>query len=211
MTKNSLALAAVLLASTTLTGTANAGGLRVGLGFGFPLGHFVAHEMMHDSGRPVYNKHCDKPRVVARSTRSYDDDAPARKIVKRSPKMEAAKPVEEKEVEVKTAKLEDKTTATDATPVIYVPDTPPVSNITGTQSTPSSLRTAALTTDAPSTATTEPAKTDSAKAETPKVEAKTEKTETAKTEDEPKSKGNLQKLCRRFSAAIAGLIDVPCE
>ena len=209
MTKNSVALAAVLLASTTLTGAANAGGLRVGLGFGFPLGNFVAHQHQNDYSRPSYSKpHCDKPRAVARSTRSYDRhfepkhevaEAPAprpRKIVK------VEKPDEEKTIEIKTAKLEDTATANDA-PSIYVPDAPP-SNITGTQSTPTAMQTAAVTTDTATVTTPEPVKV-----ETPKVE----KTAEVKAEDEPKKKSGLdvKRLCRRFSAAVASLIDVPCE
>ena len=49
MTKTTLALAAALLAGTTLTSAANAGGVRVG--FGFPLGSFVAHSNQSYSER----------------------------------------------------------------------------------------------------------------------------------------------------------------
>jgi hypothetical protein len=219
MTKTSLALAVALLTSTTLAGTANAGGLRVGLGFGFPLGAFVAHEHLSDSSS-YSERHCDRPRV-ARSVRNDDDDQPVHKVrhsVSKDDVAEVSQPhkvvkiekPEIKDVEIKTAKLDDKSTVSDAAPSIFVPDSPP-SKITGTQSTPATLHTAALTAETTTTTTqattppTDPVKTDT---------AKSDKTDDAKTDDAPKSKvsvSDVKRLCRRFSAAVAGLIDVPCE
>lgn len=241
MTKKTLVLAATLIATATLSNAANAGGLRVGLGFGFPLGNFVAREHQSDTGHS-YKSHnsYSKPRAVARS--HHDDEAPVRKAKRVAPKVEVveaaprkvkrvapkvevaeaprprkivklpkvSKPVAEP-VEVKTAKLEDPATVTDETPSIFVPETPPAavgSNVTGTQSTPAVTRTAAVTIEP------DPA-LEPAKVETEKVEPKVEKTVELKTEVKSEQKtelpGTVKRLCRRFSAAIAGLIDVPCE
>ena len=225
MTK-SLALAAALLATTTLTSAAYAGG-GVRVGFGFPLGSFVAHEHQNYTPTPRYERHCEKPQRAARHEERYEapvhkvsrpapkvevaEDEPAPRKVKHAPKVEVAEEtpaprvVRVKAVKepapIQTAKLEDKNVISDAAPLIYVPEAPPASNFTGTQSTPAAFRTAALS---------PPAIKEEAKVETPKVEkiAKAAK-------DEPKVTAALpsgaKRLCRRFSAAIAGLIDIPCE
>jgi hypothetical protein len=255
MTKTTLTLAAALLAGTTLSSAANAGGVRVG--FGFPLGSFVAHEHQNYTPAPTSNyraeKHCDKPVRAARHEEREEapvrkahrpapkvevaEEAPAPRKIKRAPKVEVAEEapaprkikrapkVEVAEEEapaprvvkvkaapapepapapVQVAKLEDNTIQNDATPSVYVPETPVVTNFTGTQSTPAVIRTASI---APAVIK------DEVKVDEPKV-VKVEKVE--KTEkDEPKAKiavtSEIKRLCRRFSAAIAGLIDVPCE
>ena len=128
MTKTTLALAAALLAGTTLTSAANAGGVRVG--FGFPLGSFVAQPNQSYS-EPSYgrDRHCDKPRYAARR-RYLADAAPARKI-KRAPKVEVA--AKTSKPEVQTAKLEDKLVTNEET-TTEIAKTPP-SEVSGTQST----------------------------------------------------------------------------
>ena len=218
MTKTTLAIAAALLAGTTLTSAANAGGVR--LGFGFPLGSFVAHQNQSYTPSSGYEKHCAKPARVARhheeaapvrhvkraAPKQEVAEAPAPRKIKRAPKVEVAEAApapriaKVKPVEVQEARLEDKTVANDATPSIYVPETP-VADVKGTQSTPVEVTTASIE---PAPVATE------AKIETPAVE----KTVTIE-KDEPKAKiavsGEVKRLCRRFSAAIAGLIDVPCE
>lgn len=241
MSKKTLALAATIIATATLSNAANAGGLRVGLGFGFPLGNFVAREHQSDTGRS-YKQHnsYSKPRAVARS---HDDDAPVRKAKRAAPKVEVAdaparkvkrvapkvevaeaprsrkivklpkvsKPVAAP-VEVQTAKLEDNVTVTDETPSIYVPETPPAAedaNFTGTQSTPAVARTAAVTIEPDPVA--EPAKAEPQKAEEPKAEKTVELKSEVKSESKSDVPATVKRLCRRFSAAIAGLIDVPCE
>lgn len=242
MSKKTLALAAALLATSMLSNAANAGGLRVGLGFGFPLGNFTAREHQSDTRSAYAKPGCAKSRAAA--SRSYAPapvkhvkraapkvevaEAPVRKI-KRAPKVEVAeapaprprkiakvaRPEIEKTVEIKTAKLDDKTTINDAAPSIYVPDAPAAADpkFNGTQSTPAPVTTAAIT---PATAdavatNAEPVKVDVVKDEPAKVE----KTVEAKPEPAAKAKADLpataKRLCRRFSAAIAGLIDVPCE
>lgn len=162
-------------------------------------------------------------------------EAPAvRKI--RKPKVVIERPHREAP-EVKTAKLVDKDVVSDAAPSITVPESPvaPV-QVTGTQSSPSA-RTASLepatvpapaavapdaepqaaaestqaaATPAPAaveTAVTEPAKVEPVKAEA----AKTEPAKKTAKETKGKSDAMVARICRRFSAAIAGLIDVPCE
>ena len=232
MTKTTLTLAAALLAGTTLSSAANAGGIRVG--FGFPLGSFVAHQHQNYTPAPSSNyraeKHCDKPvraarhevreeapvRKVRRPAPKVEvaEEAPAPRKIKRGPKVEVAEEAPAPRVvkvkaaaepaPVQVAKLEDNTIQNDATPSIYVPEAPVVSNFTGTQSTPAVIRTASIN----------PAVVkDEAKVDEPKV-VKVEKVEKAE-KDAPKAKiavaSEGKRLCRRFSAAIAGLIDVPCE
>jgi hypothetical protein len=64
MTKITLSLAAALIAGTTMmTSAANAGGLR--LGFGFPLGSFVAHPNENYS-EVSYRRHQERERMARR-------------------------------------------------------------------------------------------------------------------------------------------------
>ena len=226
LTKSALTLAAALLAGSALSTAANAGGIRVG--FGFPLGSFVAHSNQshsYSSGPSYGEKHCAKPaprRQVAEEAPVHhvkhtapkhvevaEEEAPAPRIKKI--RAIAKAPVEDAQAEIKTAKLEDKSIMSDAAPAIVIPETPPVvvNNLAGTQSTPSE-KTATVTVEPAAT----PVATTPVKDE-PKVEtAKIEKIVTIE-KDEPKRKVNIsseaKRVCRRFSAAIAGLIDVPCE
>ncbi len=103
------------------------------------------------------------------------------------------------QVEVQTAKLDDKSVVSDVTPSIYVPETPVAANeFTGTQSTAAVIRTAALS----------PASEVAVVAAETKDEA--EPAKPAKAEKAEKSETAAAKICRRFSAAIAGLIEIPC-
>ena len=213
MTKTTLALAAALLAGTTLTSAANAGGVRVG--FGFPLGSFVAHSNQSYS-EPSYGRgrHCDKPRYAARR-RYLADAAPARKI-KRAPKVDVAadqQPVQaQSRAEVQTAKLEDKLVTNEETTTEIAKT--PASEVSGTQSTATTTSTTTAVLDKESGnsgTTTTPAP---AKVEAPKVDkvATVEKTETSeKPEVKTVPVSAVKRVCRRFSAAIAGLVDVPCQ
>jgi len=235
MTSKTTLTIAALMAACTLSGTAEAGGVR--LQFGGPLGSFVAHPHLssgpggtmrnqsyasEDSGR----EHCPPKHTFRRPAPKVEvaEEAPVRRVRKPAPKVvevaeeaPAVRKVPKAPAPVRTAKLEDKTVATDATPAIFVPDSPPATNFTGTQSTPAPVRTAAIDpkdTAGQSGAATENktevvvlpvvdenAKTEPVKADkVEKAEVKSETTETTTT-----------KLCRRFSAAIAGLIDVPCN
>lgn len=187
MTKIAFALAAAVLAGTTMTNAANAG---VRLGFGFPLGSFIAHSN-ENYGANDYRRN-DRPRTVRRD---YQDDAPARKVakIKRAPKVEVADtPVVKAPAApaVQTAKLEDKLSSDPAT-TTEISKTPASASASETtkpanEMTTGSIKQASTTTD----------KTDAA------VKADTETT-TAATE--------TKHVCRRYSAAIAGLVDVPCE
>lgn len=240
MTKTISTLAALFLATSALTSAAEAGGIR--LSFGGPLGSFTAHERLSDgpAGTARYSRaakpHCDKPSYASRaraySVARHQDDAPARKMVRKAPKVEVAeqnaprKPkvyIEKHDTkpEVKTAKLEDKTVTSDAAPAITVPESP-VAPVLGTQSTPTAVPEKAQTASLEQAPVTAPAVAPDAepKTDTAAVEAAPEpvKAEPAKVEAkaEPKAeksegKSMAARLCKRFSAAIAGLIDVPCE
>ena len=245
MTSKTLTLAAALLATSTLTSVANAGGVR--LSMAGPLGSFTAHP--YQSSGPggtlrgyAARPHCNKPAYVKPSYvgrfKHDDDDAPVRRAkrvvpkvevaeeapaprkIKRLPKVEVADEAPVKVAPVKTAKLEDKTTTSDAAPAIFVPASPPVpvADLTGTQSTPAVERSAAL---APTAATTSVTATESV-VQTPEttaavdpveskaVETKPAESKTAKTAKKDTDSGMASKLCRRFSAAVAGLVSVPC-
>ena len=216
MTTKALTLAALMLATTTLASTAEAGGVR--LSFGGPLGMFTAHPN-HSSGPggTARNQHYAKPEARHYAKPSYvgrkhqEEEAPVRHVKRAAPKVEVAetpaprkvkkqpkivieKPEVDEQVEVQTAKLDDKSVISDVTPSIYVPETPvAAAEFTGTQSTAAVIRTAALT-PAPVTVVTKEAKQEEA-AKPAKVE---------------KSDTTAAKICRRFSAVIAGLIEIPC-
>jgi len=135
--------------------------------------------------------------------------APVRKI-KRAPKAAVAYKVSKPEVQ--TAKLEDKLITNDETTTEIAKT--PAADVSGTQSTASTSTTTTAVldkeTDKAATTTT-PAM---AKVEAPKVEkvATVEKTETSgKAEQKTISVPAAKRVCRRFSAAIAGLVDVPCQ
>lgn len=187
MTKITLTLAAALLAGTTLTSAANAGGLRVG--FGFPLGSFIAHSAQNsmDDG---YSRRHERRRRVYEAER-----APVRKA-KPVNKVAAAKPVAKpapKQV-ITTAKLEDKLSSDPATTT----EIAKTSDVTTASTTPAS--------------TPAPAVTNTTTAETAKVEkvATVDKT-TTEAKSNTSETAPAKQICRRYSAAIAGLVDVPCN
>lgn len=212
MSKIALTLAAAVIATATLSTAANAG-FRVGMGG--PLIGFMVREHQNQS----YNsgssygakKHCAKP---APRRHVAEQEAPVRRVKHAAPKrVEVAeqapaprtrkiKKVADKSVEVQTAKLEDKTVISDAAPTIVVPYAPPAADLKGTQSTASAITTAAIEPEKPAIAATAETKTADAKPVETKVDAVKEKIELPST---------VKRICRRFSAAIAGLIDVPCE
>jgi hypothetical protein len=188
MTKTTIALAAALLAGTTLTSAANAGGVRVG--FGFPLGSFVAHSNQSYAGGG-YDPNCAKER---RARRSYQAKAAPVRQLKRAKKIDVASVKPVSAPAVKTAKLED----TPKNDPVTKTNSATTSDVTTGSTTPTS--------PAPATTTTDTAKTET-KAHTIAAVEKTpsEKAEVKKAEIETKQ------ICRRYSAAIAGLVDVPCN
>ena len=186
MTKITLTLAAALLAGTTLTSAANAGGIRVG--FGFPLGSFIAHSAQNsmDDG---YSRRYERRQRAYRA-----EAAPVRKA-KPVSKVATAKPVAKPVI--KTAKLEDKLASDPATTT----DIAKTSDVTTGSTTPT-----------PTTPVSNAAPAATAATETAKVEkvATVDKTQTEEKSDATKSAPEKQ-ICRRYSAAIAGLVDVPCN
>ena len=191
MTKITLTLAAALLAGTTLTSAANAGGLRVG--FGFPLGSFIAHSAQNsmDDG---YSRRHERRRRVYEAER-----APVRKA-KPISKVATAKPVAKpapKQV-ITTAKLEDKLSSDPATTT----EIAKTSDVTTASTTPASTP----------ASTPAPAVTNTTTVETAKVEkvATVDKT-TTEAKSNTSETAPAKQICRRYSAAIAGLVDVPCN
>ena len=130
-------------------------------------------------------------------------EAPVRKVRRVAPKVEVAEtPAPRPHALIKTAKLEDPLVVNDVTPAeasnsaahadaVFASPAPTAqfSSITGTQSTPTAVRTASLATRV-TPSVTEPA---------PKPAAKS------------KIAPEVKRLCRKFSAAIAGLIEIPCD
>lgn len=155
----------------------------------------------------------------------------------RSPKIAIERPVMPKPIH--TAKLQDTAVTNDAAPVINVPRAPEVP-LVGTQSTPAVVQAPAAAATAATAALqpeeakptvsvapdAEPQAETAAVSETPApaaaaivpVEAAAEQVndtpaETAQAESAKtgKSDSMANRICRRFSAVIASLIEVPCE
>jgi hypothetical protein len=188
MTKMTLALAA-LLAGATLANAAHADGMRVG--FGFPLGSFVAHSNESYSGRD-FNR-VERPRAARRD---YQESAPVRQAkIKRpvqeeiaeTPAKAAATPA------VKTAKLEDKVVTSDSATTTVIEKTP----VAKADAAPAQTVATKASTETKSTVTTETtASNDVAPAH---------------TVDPTPAATQTPHVCRRYSPAIAALVDVPCE
>lgn len=193
MTKITLTLAAALLAGTTLTSAANAGGIRVG--FGFPLGSFIAHSAQNsmDDG---YSRRYE------RRQRAYKaEPAPVRKA---KPVSRIAKAKSVSTPTVKTAKLDDKL-ASDPETTTEIAKTSEISTVSTTPAAQPSV-TATSETTAAATAKDTP-KSDTAK---PDKVATADKAQTEEKSPTTKTAPEKQ-ICRRYSAAIAGLVDVPCN
>ena len=211
MSKIALAIGAALLAGTTLTSAANAGGIR--LGFGFPLGSFVAHSNQGYSDAPC--RRCDRPQYTPQR-RAYVADAPPVRKARPMPKATYAQIPVEKAVAapvVTTAKLDDKLPATtDVTPAIDKAAASAANTTTLTKTLASTNGSTAnkdsdqATTNTAATpvaaATTLPAVT----VETPKVE----KVAAFKADKAPMTEDTKQ-VCRRYSPTVGGLVDVPCD
>lgn len=104
MSKITIALAVTLLAGTTMTSVANADAVRVG--FGFPLGSFVAHSNETYSGRDY--RRVERPRSARRDVQ---ESAPRRTAkIKRPARAEVAETVAKapETAAVQPAKLEGK-------------------------------------------------------------------------------------------------------
>jgi hypothetical protein len=183
MTKITLALAAAILAGTTVSNAANAGGVR--LGFGFPLGSFVAHSTQkYSQGGGSAYRHNNK---YDRRTVSRDHQQPKKRAHRKVEVAESERKVTKPQKPantVKTAKLEKPNVTSDA-PAVVAPDS-------------STGQTAAIT--------PAPEAIKVVKVDTPKLDnAEQIEREASKIHD------NGKRVCRKFSAAVNGLVDVPCE
>ncbi len=185
--------------------------------------------------RSSYNAHCKQRELAqarkievarqAAQARKAREIAEARKTELaraaeiRRDKIEVAERAARKVNSVQTAKLEDKSVTSDA-PVIFVPESPaPEARFTGTQSTPAPARTAAVDTSEANTGTGVEAEDKTEVVVLPVVEendtkaapAAEVKPDDAKPGEKDTKTTVAEKICRRFSAAIAGLITVPCN
>lgn len=172
MSKTTGTLAALLLMTSALASTAEAGdGVR--LSFGGPLGSFVAHPKLSSGpgGTARASRHCDKPSVARAYSRPKSYAVAARKAHKaptvdvaeasahkapRKPKVYLEK--KEKTPSVQTAKLEDKSVVSDAAPSITVPESPVApAVVTGTQSSAAAQGAGSSTTSNPASSPATPA------------------------------------------------------
>ena len=239
MSKTINTLAALFVAAIAVPSAAEAGGVR--LQFGGPLGSFVAHPHLssgpggtmrnrsYAENRSSYSAHCKQRELAkARKIEIARQAAQARKAREielaraaevRRDKIEVAERAARKAKVVQTAKLEDKSVASDA-PAIFVPESPaPDARFTGTQSTPAPARTAAVDANEANTGTGVEAEDKTEVVVLPVVEESepkvAETTQVTPVEAKPAEKESkttvVEKICRRFSAAIAGLITVPCN
>ncbi|MEZ5900633.1 MAG: hypothetical protein R3D51_14205 [Hyphomicrobiaceae bacterium] len=171
-----------------------------------------------------------KAQAIAEAKKAREIAAARAVAEARRQKLELAERAARKVKMVQTAKLTDKTVTTDA-PVIYVPESPlEKSKFTGTQSTPAPVRTNSADAGTVNTGPGTEAEDKTEVVVLPVVEATedtgtvtnaetatTDKTDTAEDtqpSDTAESTSVAEvagKICRRFSAAIAGMITVPCN
>lgn len=206
MTKTALAIAAALIAGSTFTTTADAGGIRVG--FGFPLGSFVARPHQSYDAAPSYKarRHHNEAAAAARQAKraaAKAEYAEAQQRARKAAKQQAAaKQAAAKQATIKTANVESKSIKSDVVPAITVPATPVTQVVATTQTETETVRKVAIATEP------DPALNSTVGVETSKVE---KTVEVEKVETKASTKETAKRVCRKFSAAIAELIDVPCE
>jgi hypothetical protein len=218
MTRPALAIATALIAATSPTNGAEAGGLR--LGFGMPLGTFVAspfapgsvHQPRHSSG---YNKLQQQREAnvraakIANAKREYAAKQEAEARRQAVARAETADKAQVKNAEITTAKVETSTATTEAAPMIKIPDAP-VNVAAPAAASYAEVAKVGVIDDAvriaaPKTAALQQVVT---------IEKEPASTTTVadKVDAEPtKVADTAQRICRRFSAVIGGLVDIPCE
>lgn len=205
MTKTALAIAAALIAGSTFTSTADAGGIRVG--FGFPLGSFVARPHQSYDAAPSYKarRHHNEAAAAARQAKraaAKAEYAEAQQRARKAAKQAAVKQAAVKQATIKTANVESKSIKSDVVPAITVPATPVTQVVATAKTETETVRKVAIATEP------DPALHTTVAVEAPKVE---KTVEIEKVEVKSSTKETAKRVCRKFSAAIAGLIDVPCE
>lgn len=188
-----------------------------------------------------YKRHVSKPAYLGAARRKAPSIAIAQqqrraaKVEVAQSEPRKAKVAIERPAKIKpvyTAKLDDKTVTSDAAPLINVPRTPEVP-VVGTQSTPSTVQapvttvetvktetaalqqpvatpTVSIAPDAEPQTDTVAVTTAPATVEAATVEAAAEPVK-EETKEAAKSDSMANRICRRFSAVIAGLVEVPCE
>lgn len=215
--------AAALSVSATFSAPASANGIR--LGFGGPLGSFVARPTPGYGGGTYASseKHCKKPAArVARSSKpSY---TPERKVASKpvsKPRTEVAESRKHKAEPVKVARAEPvaRKSVEDTNSALIAPVTgsTALAQISGTQSSPApeTADTAEPKTDevatiidtnateTPATGTEADAPAETQKTEEPKADEKPTKTASAET-------GSDDSDCKRFIPIIGITVSVGC-
>lgn len=225
MNRPALALAVAVITSTTLTNAAEAG---IRLGFGLPLGVFVASSLAQGAQRSPYTgpraadrMYAERKAREARIAAARRQAAGKQQAAEIAARREAAAVAEARarkakqaevakdeatEAKVQTA-VSDSKPLTEAAPAIFVPDAPAATSAAATSDQVAEVATVGVIDDAvkikaPTTQPVAPA------AKTQKTASITENVET-KPVAKPSTKSTAG--CRRFSALVGALIDVPCE
>ena len=220
MPKTIIAAAAALIAGTALADTANAG---VRVGFGFPLGSFVAHE--NSGGGGGYGRDCERPRRYQSARPAYNP-RPQRTYkapVVAQPKYVAPPPVAQARPSIpadkQVGKLDNKVTdaAKNETNVTEIAKTA-TDDIASNDLT--AVSTTAILAKAPDGATKNGNSTlnkDVTALPEVVVESKPKVATAVKTDGKKSDLKQIaatsadKKVCRRFSAAIGGLVETACE
>ena len=174
-----------------MTNAANAGGIRVG--FGFPLGSFVAHPNQNYSDG-AYERRCEKsaPAATRRSVRLRPSLLPAGPTLRKSSWLRT-RPRKRRLRLSPSSKPKLPADAVNTTVIAKTADND-TSADTGSEGKP----------DAATLSASE--NNDGSKVAASETTANDEKTD---ANTAPVSDG--KKVCRRFSPTIAALVDVPCE
>ena len=220
MNRPALALLTAVIAGTTLTNAAEAG---IRLGFGLPLGVFVASSLAQSAQRSPYTgpraadrMYAERKARDARRQAAGKQQAAAIAARREAAAVAEARARKAKQAEVAKAEatetkaqttVSDNKPLTEAAPAIFVPDAPATTADTGTSDQVAEVATVGVIDDAvkikaPTSQPVAPA------AKTQKTASIAENVET-KPVAKPSTKSTAG--CRRFSALVGALIDVPCE
>lgn len=222
MSKKIIAVAAALIAGSTFANAANAG---VRVGFGFPLGSFMARETMGYGERD-----CERPSYQSRRS-SYPAQPQARRVyrapVVAQPRYVApavvAQPVAQPVAQApQAAPAEKQASKLSDTPVSQANTTEiaktPADEVATNEQT--EVSTTAILARAPEGATKNGASTmtkDVTSLPEVVVESKPAKVASAATETKKSDLKTVaistdqKKVCRRFSAAVGGLVETACD
>lgn len=231
MNRTALAVAAAVIAGSTMTSAAEAG---IRLGFGMPLGSFVASPFSSGAqrspftGPSAYKRMCaerqaraakvaaarqqaaiaarrqaaERAAIAEAQARKAKAAAVARAEAKAAAQAEAKLAAQNGAKDVETAANTKSAPDSNPAPTIFVPDAP----------TTTAASTASTLTEIAEVGTINDAVTIKADKKTPaKVVTAPVKVATNVTKAKETPVVEAKSVCRRFSPVVGGLVDVPCE